>query len=80
LQTLFEAGQHWWHQVSALDPAREEWRRFIANMQDNFGGHARAWQQVDNPAHRQERKAAISAAIGQYRQVRAAWQEALAAA
>jgi hypothetical protein len=80
LQVLFDSPRHWWHGQPGLDAAREAFRHFLANMQVNFGEGSRAWQRVDDSAHRQARKAAIAAAIGRYRDDRAAWREALGGA
>lgn len=80
LEAAFTAPEHWWHADADLAEARNQFRQFIANMQHNFGNDARAWQLVNDSAHRQSGKAVITAAIARYPEERATWHTALAAA
>ncbi|MFA5082751.1 MAG: hypothetical protein WC474_09420 [Hydrogenophilaceae bacterium] len=75
LDALFSDRARWWQRDARLAGACHAWRRFIANMQDNFADGSRAWQLIDSAAA--ARKAAIGAAIGRYRDDRAAWRAAL---
>jgi len=77
LSSLFSEPGHWWQGDPGLTVAREAFRRFIEDMQANFGGDSRAWQRLDSAAHCEGRLAAIVAAIGRYQQERAAWRLAL---
>lgn len=76
LRTLYQEPQHWWHGAAELTQARGNFEQFIANMQHNFGDDARAWQLINDDAHRQTRKAAIVAAIADYPAQRRAWRAA----
>lgn len=80
LCTLYHESRHWWHGAAALAEARSHFEQFIANMQHNFGDAARAWQLINDDAHRAARKTAIVAAIADYPAQRRAWRAALAAA
>jgi hypothetical protein len=80
LQALYTAPGQWWHNATALTEARKKFEQFIADMQHNFGDSSRAWQLINDGAHRQARKAAIVAAIAAYPAQRHAWRAALAAA
>jgi hypothetical protein len=80
LHALYTAPGQWWHHGTALAEARGHFERFIANMQHNFGDGSRAWQLINDDAHRQARKNAIITAIADYPVQRRAWHAALAAA
>ncbi|MDD4882106.1 MAG: hypothetical protein PHX10_11070 [Gallionellaceae bacterium] len=77
LDALFSDPARWWQRDARLAEACHAWRRFIANMRDNFAEDSRAWQLIEASANRVARKAAIGAAIGRYRADRAAWRAAL---
>lgn len=80
LRRLASEPGHWWQHGQAFAEARDALQGFIDNMQHNFGADARSWQRIDAAGHRQARKAAICAAIGRYRDDRAAWCAALGTA
>ncbi len=69
---VFEAG-HWWLDAPALADALQQVRAFLANIERNFGEHAPAWQQIQSPDHRAERKTQIVEALLHYRAERDAW-------
>lgn len=77
LGTMFEAAGSWWRQSDALEPARADFRRFLANMADNFGDGSLSWRRVDDSDRRRLRRMDIVRALGRYRDDRAAWGEAL---
>lgn len=80
LRALYQQPQHWWHGEMALAEARGNFEQFIADMQHNFGDDSRAWQLINDSAHRQARKTAIITAIADYPAQRRAWHAALVAA
>ncbi len=77
LRSLYESAAGWWQQGAELAAARQLFEQFIANMENNFGDEARAWQQVNDASHRQARIAAIIEAIRHYPADRSAWRDAL---
>jgi hypothetical protein len=66
----------WWQQEAGLAGARADFDRFIANLRRNFAVDGPAWRLVE--VNRAGRLAAIGAAIGRYRDDRAAWRALLA--
>ena len=78
LRTLFEAPQQWWHHDPALHIAVSEFRRFIANMEHNFGESARGYALINDAAHRAGRRETIIEAILHYCADRARWEALLA--
>ncbi len=54
-------------------PALDKLAAFLRNMRSNFGDASPAWQQIQNPSHRDARKRQIVDALVNYRAERAAW-------
>ena len=69
---VFESGG-WWLKVSQLAPALSEVRRFLANLDHNFGDGAEGWLAIQSPDHRARRRAEIIDALVNYRPERDAW-------
>jgi hypothetical protein len=79
LHALFNAPGHWWQQDLQLADARVLFENFIDNMQNNFGDDSRAWQIINDAAHRARRLSAISDAISRYPTDRDTWHTTLIA-
>ncbi len=66
-------GGHWWLQAPGLAGALDQVRAFLANIERNFGAHARAWGQIESAGHRARRKQQILDALLNYRAEREVW-------
>ncbi len=77
LTDRFTTPTGWWHRSTRLNESCELFQRFIADMQANFSTNSAAWRLIESDARQAERKAAIRAAITQYRDNRVAWRMAL---
>jgi len=75
---LFETPDSWWQQDAQLARARDEFQRFFANIEHNFGPQARGYRLIDEGEHATQRRAQIRAAIAHYSADHRAWAEALA--
>lgn len=76
LSALFCQPVNWWQQDGQLATARHHCLQFIANMQHNFGEHARGWRLINDESQRQSRRLAIVNALVEYPAQRLAWQQA----
>lgn len=76
-QALFEDEGRWWNATPGSGEAKENFRRFFANLRVNFGEGAEGWKRMLDPAHRAGRRGEIAAALAGYAADRAAWKEAL---
>lgn len=56
-------------------PALPHIRTFLANLRHNFSPQAVAWQQIQDAAHRTQRKQQMLAALATYQEERAAWDQ-----
>lgn len=73
---VFES-HHWWLGAPRCASALERVRRFLANIERNFGEQAVAWQQIHSMEHRETRKRQIVDALMGYRTERNAWERLL---
>jgi len=74
LEEFLSGPEHWW-QNDTLTGARFE--RFCGSLHANFGKDARAWQLLENEAHREARCTAIVDALAAYRLDRQSWERVL---
>jgi len=79
LRTAFENPECWWHEHTALARAREDFRRFIDNIERNFGNDAVTYGLIESEENRSRHLARIRRAIMAYAGDRAAWEAVLAA-
>ncbi|MCW8918193.1 MAG: hypothetical protein OQL08_05210 [Gammaproteobacteria bacterium] len=78
LRALFEGRDQWWQQGEALVATREQFQRFITNMEDNFGDDAAGYRQIRSSAHRARRRQQIVGALLSYQDDRVRWEGVLA--
>jgi hypothetical protein len=78
LEKLLADPGNWWNSEPAAAPSLETFRRFLVNMEANFGESSRCHALVENEAHRRRRLEQIVTAIGDYRAVRRQWEQVLA--
>ena len=71
LETWLTSAPPWW----VASPTMGELRAFLGNVARNFGEESAVWQRIRDPAHRAWRRGQIIAALGHYRQERAAWDQ-----
>ena len=69
LETWLASAPPWW----SSRPAMADLLAFVGNIERNFGEASAAWQRIRDPSHRAWRRGQIIAALGHYRQERAAW-------
>jgi hypothetical protein len=79
LETLLSDPAHWWNQDASHAETRDLFGQFTASLRANFAAQARAWQLIDDEAHREERRTAIADALAAYRHDREAWERVLRA-
>lgn len=63
--------QHPWKDSLALAQVLQ----FLKNIRHNFNDQSLAWQQIQSPTHRTQRKQQMIAALANYRAERAVWDE-----
>jgi len=68
----------WWNRSTGLEYAEENFRRFLGNIDTNFGWDSMSFQRIDSQANREQRHAAMIEAISAYADERQAWRVALA--
>jgi len=68
---------HWWNHEDRSAETRALFKEFAASLHANFGDNARAWQLLDDEAHRDMRLAAIVDVLVSYRDDRQSWERAL---
>ena len=74
LQDLLSESRHWWYDDTQT---RALFGRFCGSLHANFGDDARAWQLLDDAAHRDARRMAIVDALANYRLDRESWERVL---
>ena len=67
----------WWNLEPAAAASLEAFRRFLDNMQRNFGASSRCYALVDDARHWNCWLESIVNAIGDYSEVRQQWERAL---
>lgn len=77
LKKLFEQGSQWWHKMPELNRANHQIRNFIRNIEHNFGSDAQAYRLIDSKGYKEKRLQQIADAIAEFKDDRAAWNEAL---
>ncbi len=75
LQQLLKESQYWWHDHPQAAGALFSVQRFIHNIDANFGADSSAYQQIQDPRHREQRKQQIIDALLAYRKSRNAWDQ-----
>lgn len=76
LEALLSDDGRWWNNDQYAG-SRTRFGQFTAALRANFGTDARAWQLIDDEAHREARRAAIVDALSSYRLDRQSWEQAL---
>jgi len=71
--------ERWWHEHTVLAQAREDFGRFIDNIERNFGNDAITYGLIESEENRSRQLARIRGAIMAYAEDRAAWEAVLAA-
>ena len=76
LEALLSDGGRWWgnDQYAGLQTL---FGQFTASLHINFGTDARAWQLIDDEAHREMRRTSIVDALLSYRLDRQSWEQVL---
>jgi len=78
LKTLFQAQEHWWNRSTENAEANNNFKVFMANIEQNFGDHSAAYDLINSPANKAKRHAGIIEGIACYTQDRLSWAEILA--
>ena len=73
LKQLVTDPQLWWHNDSQAVATLAGIQWFIHNIDVNFGADSTAYQQIQDPQHRDQRKQQITQALLAYRESRDAW-------
>jgi len=79
LDALLSAPAHWWNHVAGHAQTLDLFAQFAASLRANFDAQARAWQLIEDDAHRESRCSAIAAALAAYRDDRESWERVLRA-
>ncbi len=77
LKVVFYDDQNWWHSRNDLEPAKEYFKTFIDNIEQNFGEASPCYALIDSATNRERRFREMLAAIIQYSTDRKAWQTIL---
>lgn len=77
LRRLFFDGNNWWNSAPDLVSAKENFRRFLLNIEANFGEDSESFQRIDSHQNRAQRHAAMIKAISAYADDRHAWKQML---
>jgi len=76
LDIFLSGPDYWWNNGNHAE-MRALFEQFVASMRANFGQDARAWQLVNDTAHRESRIMAIVNALASCRDDRQAWERVL---
>jgi hypothetical protein len=79
LEELLSDPVNWWNRDAAHAQTRVLFGEFTATLRANFDAQSRAWQLIDDVAHREARRTAIAGALTAYRQDRESWERVLRA-
>ncbi len=77
LRSIFGESGHWWNQLPEMRHSRDQVKRFIDDMERNFGEQAPGYRLIQNREHKQGRLQAIAEAIAGYPDDRKAWESLL---
>lgn len=78
LHALFFDSDNWWNRNAGLKLVEENFRKFLHNIDTNFGRDSKSFQRIDSQANREQRHAGMIEAITAYADERQAWKHALA--
>ena len=78
LQATLNNPLAWWNHTGDFDQPREQFDRFVANMQHNFGEDAAGYRLIAPGSNSERRQEEIIAAIAGYEDDRRAWGQVLA--
>ena len=78
LHALFFGSDSWWNRTSWFELAEENFRRFLHNIDSNFGEDSSSFQCIDSQQNREQRHAGMIEAIRTYADDRHAWKQTLA--
>ena len=78
LHALFFDSGEWWNSNSGFELAEENFRKFLHNIDANFGQDSMSFQRIDSQVNREQRHAGMIDAITAYADERQAWTQALA--
>ncbi len=77
LKSIFLDNNNWWNTSKEMDPARENFRLFITNIEQNFGDASRCYALIDSNVNRDKRFTQMREAIIEYPANREAWKNIL---
>jgi DNA-binding FadR family transcriptional regulator len=77
VKNIFNESNNWWQQLAEAEQANENFRRFIHNIEHNFGDQSPAYALINSDTQKQQHHAAILEAITSYPKDRTAWQHVL---
>ena len=77
VKSLFHDSNHWWNASDDMGPARENFRIFIDNIEQNFGDTSRCYELIDSDGNRNTRFEQMLDAIIEYPAKREAWRSIL---
>ncbi len=77
VKNIFNESGNWWQQLAETEQANENFRRFIHNIEHNFGNQSPAYALINSDTQMQQHHAAILHAITAYPSDRTAWQHVL---
>ena len=77
VRSLLEDEGLWWNRRADMRAATQSFRRFIANMERNFGLGAIGYELIGAGAHKGARLQQIVEALSRFHQDQAAWNQAL---
>jgi hypothetical protein len=80
LKTLRDDRTQWWNASAELRAAGDEFDYFIANIEENFGAHARAYQLLATAENQSQRRRQLVDGIARYAADQMAWRHLLNAA
>ncbi len=77
VENIFIEPDNWWQQSAETMQANENFKRFIHNIEHNFGDQSPAFALINSDTQIQQHHAAILHAISAYTDDRTAWQRVL---
>ena len=77
LKSIFLDSDNWWNTSKGMHPARENFRLFITNIEQNFGATSRCYELIDSDVNRDKRFTQMLEAIIEYPANREAWKNIL---
>ena len=74
LKSVFLDSKHWWNTNKDMEPARDNFRLFITNIEQNFGDTSRCYELIESDVNRNTRFEQMLDAIIEYPAKREAWR------